>query len=804
VANPAKTVTLGPFVLRAQADGLFNANDIAQRVENMYLLEESTLHSIWGPTAYVPIKTLGVDEGTRPTSRVKPVGVGVSDSISTSTPRYGFVQHGIFHCLLKRGERDVLLLHTGDELWEFTGWDRQWRKLISDPAAYGTQGELPDRYVADFPTQFEATGNGVVIVPQDGRAYFYDGECIAPLGFTETPAPPLGRGPDSSEDNLDEDNYTGINDVGYAHRSSSRPSIINIAGKKDVATHISRDADTSMSRGFGQCRIGTITTLPVSDPAKLEDNNAGWVENGEWRCAVQFVDKWGNLSPVSPPSNSVTIDQMPALRRVNHFIHIPKRDRTLWSQFSGAQIAQAAADGGPAYSLGDDRRTTKPCAPEKARFQLLWGGIPTGPTHCVGRMLYRTKDIVNTGDSSLYTLTQDALSTSTGFATLPDNVVTMYPDNIPDTWLGAKAQKVVPVPRFRLARMALGRLWIGNFEDAPGTIRPSEPGYWGTFLSGLDITPDPQGEVTGMWPVKDGMLVCTATSSFIVRASDDGKGFRHSPLSATIGCAAPNSMSTLPDGTVLWLSYEGFYSYDGTELTFASPQLRRTFKRATVNRLVQAVAVYDPRSREYRCWLSLDGNRRNATCFTFDKNGWRTRTDMMADSVCVTRDHRQYTLVGGRLVGDGGYGGVYLLDHAASPDIQALGLVKNRRALVETAWLEATDSDKAKTSYVVYLWLRETESTSVAIDVLKNWREEVIETNTTKRYSEKDVPDFWATAKFGSGTWRDKRPFWTRAAIHVPSAESVKFRIRGTGAWEFVGLQVKMAPRYYGGAQVTP
>jgi len=177
---------------------------------------------------------------------------------------------------------------------------------------------------------------------------------------------------------------------------------------------------------------------------------------------------------------------------------------------------------------------------------------------------------------------------------------------------------------------------------------------------------------------------------------------------------------------------------------------------------------------------------------------------MMADSVCVTRDHRQYTLVGGRLVGDGGYGGVYLLDHAASPDIQALGLVKNRRALVETAWLEATDSDKAKTSYVVYLWLRETESTSVAIDVLKNWREEVIETNTTKRYSEKDVPDFWATAKFGSGTWRDKRPFWTRAAIHVPSAESVKFRIRGTGAWEFVGLQVKMAPRYYGGAQVTP
>tara|TARA_R110002020_G_scaffold152028_2_gene329488 strand:- start:158 stop:2536 length:2379 start_codon:yes stop_codon:yes gene_type:complete len=792
VANPAKTVTLGPFVLRAQADGLFNANDIAQRVENMYLLEESTLHSIWGPTAYVPIRA-GDDAGTRPTSKTQPVGMGGGDPISNSTPRYGFTQHGIFHCLLRQGARDVLLLHTGDELWEFIGWNRRWRRIISDPAGgYGTQGELPDSYVADFPTQFEATGNGVVIVPQDGRAYFYDGECIAPLGFTEIPPPPLGRGPDSTEGNLNEDHYTGINDRGYAHRSSTRTSIIRIGGKNEVNDQISRDSDTSMSRGFGQCRIGTITTMPVSDPEKLKTANTGWVENGEWRCAVQYVDKWGNLSPMSPPSNSVTIDQMPSLRRVNNF------------------FAEKGVSGGDnKKKKKDDVETSSekmvhPAAPEKVRFQLQWSGISTGPAHCLGRMLYRTKDSKNTGDNSLYMLTQDALATSTGFATLPDNVVTMYPDNIPDTWLGTKAQKIVPVPRFRLARMALGRLWIGNFEDAPGTIRPSEPGYWGTFLSGLDITPDPQGEITGMWPVKDGLLVCTATSSFIVRASDDGKGFRHSPLSATIGCAAPNSMSTLPDGTVLWLSYEGFYSYNGTELTFASPQLRRTFKRATVNRLVQAVAAYDPRSREYRCWLSLDGNRRNATCFTFDKNGWRTRTEMVADSVCVTRDHRQYTLVGGGLVGDGGHGGVYLLDHAASPDIQALGHVKNREALVETAWLEATDSDKAKTSYVVYLWLRETESTSVTIEVLKNWREEVIETNTTKRYSEKDIPDFWASTKFGSGTWRDKRPFWTRAAVHVPSAESVKFRIRGIGAWEFVGLQVKMAPRYYGGAQVTP
>jgi len=159
-------------------------------------------------------------------------------------------------------------------------------------------------------------------------------------------------------------------------------------------------------------------------------------------------------------------------------------------------------------------------------------------------------------------------------------------------------------------------------------------------------------------------------------------------------------------------------------------------------------------------------------------------------------------LLGGHIKDDPGRSGVYLLDHDASPDIPAL--VADRESLIETAWLEADTADKAKTSYVVYLWLRETENTTVTIEVLRNWRNEVIETNTAKRYSEKDVPDFWATTRLGSGTWRDKRPFWTRAAIHVPSAETVKFRLRGTGSWEFVGFQVELASRYYGGAQVTP
>tara|TARA_R100000234_G_scaffold115060_1_gene90701 strand:- start:45 stop:845 length:801 start_codon:yes stop_codon:yes gene_type:complete len=266
-------------------------------------------------------------------------------------------------------------------------------------------------------------------------------------------------------------------------------------------------------------------------------------------------------------------------------------------------------------------------------------------------------------------------------------------------------------------------------------------------------------------------------------------------------------MVTLPDGPTIFLGRDGFYLYESGRLQYASPELRRTMKRLTYARLKQAVAAYDPRSREYRCWVSLDGSERNNRCFVYGPSpdgsrGWRERDDMVVDSVCVTADHRRYMLVGGNLNDDNKRSGVYLLDHNASVDIPAL--TEDREALIETGWLEAADSDKAKTSYVVYLWLRETENTKVTVDVLRNWREKVIDTHTTDRYSRKDVPDFWASTKLGTGTWRDKRPYWTRVPIHVPSAESVKFRIRGTGNWEFVGLQVKMSPRYYGGAQLSP
>lgn len=774
----ASSAGVGPLVLRVQSEGQFQPNDVAAQIKNMFYTEDGVLRSVWGPTAYVPVRTpLGVlgdaPAGERPTSRVAPIGALAAGtaalaSPSPTAPHYGFRQHGIFHARIPETGRDLLLLHTGQEVWEMRGWERNWRLLLApSPGAHGITATLPDRDTPDFPTQFVFTGNGVVIIPQDSRAYFYDGSYIAPLGFSETPSAPQGRGPQSSSTSLGQ-NLRGINDIGYAHIGSHIGSMLDDYAPVPYAGALRKTSDAPMTDGFGDCRIGTVTVMPVSDPVNLEIAVSGWLNAGEWRCAVQYIDRWGNLSPISAQSNPVSCDVHPAVIVEN-------------SGTSGGNVRAKVT---------------------KMRFQARWDGISVGPDHTVGRRLYRTKDIRSTGDSTLHALPINALATAHDYATIPDNVCTAYPDNIPDTWLGSPAVDVLPVPRFRLAALAMGRLWIANLDGLPATLRPSQPGFWGTFEAGHDMTPDPTGEITGLFAVPGGLLAFTRNSTFLITPSDDGQGFVHAPVSRTIGCEAPSSIAATPDGLVVWLGRDGFYAYDGSGVSYVSPQLRKQFRQVTLGRLRQAVAAVDPRSREYRCWVSARGSVTNNLCFIFDGQGWRERDDVAADSVCVTQDHRQYMLVGGQIAGDDLRSGVYLLDHDASPDIPEV--VAGREAIVETGWIEAGTSKRQKSTYRLSLWLRETTLGTLTVEVMKNWRQTVVQTVTTNRYSEKDVPAIWQTAVSGSAVWTDRRPFWRRVDIYIPSMDTVKFRIRGTGLWEFVGLEVDMADRQLGGAQNPP
>ena len=374
MADTKNVATLGPYILRVQAGALFLANEIAQKIENMYPLEEGTLRTAVGPAAYVPLKDppTGAAVGTkgdRPFSAIRTqaeitsglvLSAASGREIDNTVPVYGKHQHGIYHALLKGGERDVLLLHTGPELWEFRGWSGNWRQLLSKPARpRGLQAALADDSATRFPTQFESTGNGIVVVPQGGRAYFYDGDKMVTLGFSEVPSAPMPRGPQDSSGSVETEadggdliNATGkgVNDTGYAHDGTFFADTDKL--------------EAGMTYGFGTGNLGTtsgvsgsISSLDSSTFSALS-SNSGWLEAGEWKCRVQLVDEYGNLSALSSPSEVVRISRQPA--------NVKKKESGL-----------------PKTSALDIKRKFNP---DFLMKQIAWAGVPTGPDHCVGRL----------------------------------------------------------------------------------------------------------------------------------------------------------------------------------------------------------------------------------------------------------------------------------------------------------------------------------------------------------------------------------------------------------------------------------
>lgn len=780
--DTSETVKKGTFAIRVASGQLFLPDEVGSKVENLYPTEEGTLCTIGGPLPYLPNYTTGGAPASGTTQDI-------------TVPRYG-AMHGVFQATIgQEGARDLLLVHTGTEIWEFEGWNRGWTKLIGSVAAVVTD-ELISSKRPNFPTQFESTQDGVVIVPQNSRAYFYDGTYIAPLGYTEAPGAPVGLGP---ENTLQEADYDRMRTITTAAMVVAPPFRYG-GGTNDgaYAWDALQGRPSGMIPSFGHGRLGlarnpsnlagagTVVQEGGSNgvrPGALDQKKAapitvgGWLEPAQWRCRSQFVDYFGNLSPLSGRSNPVTLDQQYA------------------TDFSVSDVVGDVVKGNSYVAQAD-----------RVRKQVAWTGLDQGPERTVARVLYRTQDVKTSGTAKFFRVPLDSMQGGSTVPTLPDNVSDTFPDNIPDVWLEEEAIEIDPVPTFRLCRVAFGRLWVANTSDNPGMLQASLPGRWGTFPSLLKLYPDPRGaEITALWRVPQGLLAFTEGSTYLVIPNDAGDGFSSLTVSSEAGCPSPNSVKTLKTGDVIWMGSDGFYKFSGTEdysrgVEFVSTAIDLFTQRITQSRRNQACAAVDNATGEYRCWASTEGNLANNMCFIYNGTGWRTRSDLFAKDVCVTQDHRNYMIAVGEVGTDKG---VWLLDHA-SVKYQPTALT-TREATIETAWLTAAASEERRTAQVLYLWLRETENTTLTIEVMRDWRNTVIETTTAKRYSGDDIPKFWSETPLGStDKWQKKRPYWTRAAVYVPSAEVFKFRIKGVGPWEFVGVQIAESPRYAGGARIPP
>tara|TARA_R100001082_G_scaffold104280_1_gene75508 strand:+ start:5040 stop:7214 length:2175 start_codon:yes stop_codon:yes gene_type:complete len=707
--------TTPPLILRNETGRLITPSEVAARIENFVDTPEGTLASVHGPAPLVPkIATYDQDTG------------GYTYSWPTLYGR----MHGVFHAYFESTAQDVLIVHSGSNIAIFQGWKPSdpWYEIIGE-ASTNPQitVDLVDDPSPQFPTQFERTPKGVVIVPQNGRAYICNGEVTTPLGYDSAPATPLGYGPETVAD-------ASPNAKGYSIDRAS--------------------AGYTLHKDWGYGRLGTIVVQPLG----VGDGKSYLLE-GMYQAAVQWVDMFGNLSPISQRSNGV------------HF-------------------HQQSVD-----TEGDTAG--------QVQKQVYWGNLARGREGTTGRLLLRTRDTKNSGTDDLFVVPGNVGAGSFGlYATIPDNSATSMPDNVPDAFLLARPLEAIPVPIFKLCRLAMGRLWIANTKDDPAKVIPSLPGRFGTFEDGTEIYPDPAGgEVTGLWNTGDGLLVFTASSTFLITQNSDGDGFKTSTVDRFFGCVAPSSFADLPDGSTVWLGREGFFQYKDGAVFLLSNEITHLVQKINPVRAKQACAVVDPVSKEYRCWVNVDNYSKigNNMCFVYSpiQDGWRRRIHETVMSVCVTNDHRKMLVAAGKVADNSGTedNGIWVLDHEVSSHEPAAPT-----ATIETSWIEWAMSSNRKTAKTVYLCFRETANSSATIKVYRDWRmgSEAIYTDTANAtlFSPEDIPPQWGTAKWGDGSeWVRRRPYWKRVDIDIPSCEVYKIVITTNSRCEFLGMMIDEEPK---------
>lgn len=677
---------------------------------------------------------------------------------------------GLHHAWI--GQREVLLRHQGDNVYMHAPWEPDWIPVVGASATALLEDDTFASLSAGgrtFLTQFVTTPKGVVIIPQGTRAYFFDGEVVLPLGYDAVPSAPRPLGPRYG---FTAGTYTSATYrdyyFGYAHNG------------------------LNMNKVMGLCRLGTVdaVALDVQSGGNRSNPLGGVLKPGEWRAAVQLVDYFGFLSPVSPLSS-------PALG--------PKQD-----------------------NLTKERATDEDELADRLRFQIAWEDIPLGREGTIGRILGRTKDLRASGTAQVFQMSPNGPPGSLEFATLPDNVTVMYPDNTSDSRLQGPLTEVDAMPRFGVGAYAFGRLWIGAVDGDLGRIQGSHPGMFGSLDPSARLYPAFGGRIVALHASTAGLLVLTERSAHLVRPMESYDGFISDTISTTLGCVSPSTVVSVAD-RVLWLSSKGVVQLFEGRVEVISDTQSDVLERVNGAWAGRSCAVWSEEAREYRLAVPLDGatyNNHILVC-RIAENGpvWTSLTYLRARAMAVTTDTRAYVLVLGDAKADRSHPddagndfegewtpGLWVMDRESAGIREA----NDPEWVLETAWLSANGMIERKTPIYVHLLLMEHGEFTFSAETQRDYRsspalasisaQPVASDNPqellgdTALGSEVSDPMLPADSGTRDAMFRSARPYWHRFEVYVPNSEWFRLRFSGSGPFTVLALRFT----YQDGADVGP
>ena len=511
----------------------------------------------------------------------------------------------------------------------------------------------------------------------------------------------------------------------------------------------------------------------IGTPGDTLNGREGSLLVGQWYYHFQYEDINGNLSEFSARSEPVSTKAAQAQPFTSHssvtgqsFRPGMRADGDLWTTFN--------SDGSEIDDL-------------TRRFLVRMSG--SAPEHTVATHIYRTPDARHVDNIPRF------------LARVAGSTAFVYDDNLADSELGSPWTETVSVPVFRVACAHQGRLIIGNISGDPGLVRRSDVNFPGTFLRDDSIYPDSGGaDITGL-ASHNGVLIAF-TDSAMYAVGDDFT--TPQPISLGIGCSSPRSIMALKDGTLMWLSRDGFYGMKqlGSIVRMSAP-IDKAFKsEISFSQMHMAVATIDSNSGEYRCVVAPSGARHNSLMFCFDGRYWRRQTLYLAlADICTTTDWRRHTYAIGfdpreqslELIGTTvrqteaspypvDLARVFLLDHQTTD-----WFGPPRRIRYRSNWILSNESGLQPTNVrSLYVGLKDAWDGYATVRIFKNgsWKP-VQEMRDLLLVGVDDdsgvVTDIAGDAKLDTSRVHDPRLFWRSVPVDLHNVSSWAFEIEYLG-----------------------
>ncbi len=327
---------------------------------------------------------------------------------------------------------------------------------------------------------------------------------------------------------------------------------------------------------------------PIGTPGDVLSQNQGKLLAGSWVYCDQYKDQFGNLSPKSVLSASVDISEIATAPMSFYHDH----------------------NTGPSYDVTFDKAAYGATIDQLTRqfFVRLEGD---GPEHAVGHVVGRSKDLKR-NDATMYVLGETG-----GLSSIA------IPDSWSDAALGRKTINPVGVPIFRVMCVHGGCLVIGNLRGEPGKIRKSQVNLFGTFDQDDWVLVSQVDEVTALCSHFGMLIAFTERGMFDITDMSKPKS-----LSQGIGCSAPRSVQSLPDGALIWRAADGWYAWNQTEGA-STPVLISAIHRTLVeeelnlSRIRHSMSAYDSKRNMYLCAVASAGCTHNDIILGYNPTrGW--------------------------------------------------------------------------------------------------------------------------------------------------------------------------------------